>query len=192
MHDPTEILQLFHSTPSLPRFTLNIPVILQGPSGVGKSRLITYLDTLYGTSRLVNIRDGGDIISQINEEVNEDDDIIIVHFDSITNQASLDYILKIITSRRINGAGIPDNIKFVLELREEKQDLHDLFCIVMNINYDYEIVKGKVRSGIEWEDVEEVVEMIEGLDQENDPQSYRFGTKILCIFLPLMVYLHSQ
>ena len=127
--DPTYVLTVDNLKKILAihmRFRCNIPVIIMGETGCGKTRLIYYMCQLQSqfaervNMRVLKIHGGttrADIISELHESIKLAEENVsynidtVLFFDEANTSHSIGLIKEILCDRRINGSPIPNNIR---------------------------------------------------------------------------------
>ena len=174
------------------RFRCNIPVIIMGETGCGKTRLVYYMCQLQSQQiqrsnmRILKMHGGTtdqDIIEELNESIklargNALHDIdTVLFFDEANTSHSIGLIKEILCDRRVNGIAIPGNIRlqFVAACNPYRRRSGEMLDKLMTAGLGSVSTRGKVTEKFGKIPLRELVYRVVELPQSLLPLVWDFG-----------------
>ena len=135
------------------RMQVDIPVILWGKEGSGKSTLVQYLKILYQRSRrqckIIShdpvLQEVSELARLVQSEDSSQSDIVVVVV-QLSRREDVQNILKLVTEKTLDGEVCSSNVRFVVEFSDESfRECFDPHFLI-TVEVDHVIVKGLLES----------------------------------------------
>ena len=135
------------------RMQIDVPVILWGKEGSGKSTLVQYLKILYQRCRrkckIIShdpvLQEVSELARLVQSEDSFQSDIVVVVV-QLSRREDVQNILKLVTEKTLDGEVCSSNVRFVVEFSDESfRESFDPHCLI-TVEVDQVIVKGLLES----------------------------------------------